>query len=123
LSKGLGAPVGSVLVGSAGVIERARRWRKMLGGGMRQAGVLAAAGLYAIEHNVARLAEDHVNAERLAAGLAGIGEIAVLSQATNMVFVKLPEAHVASLQSAMQAKGIIIVAAPKCRLVTHLDVT
>jgi threonine aldolase len=123
LSKGLGAPVGSVLVAGAAVIERARRWRKMLGGGMRQAGVLAAAGLYAIEHNVVRLAEDHANAERLAAGLSGISEVAVLGQATNMVFVKLPDAHVASLQSALAAKGIVIIAAPKCRLVTHLDVT
>jgi threonine aldolase len=122
LSKGLGAPVGSVLVGSKALIERAHRWRKMLGGGMRQAGVIAAACLYALEHNVARLAEDHANAERLASGLAGISEITVASQATNMVFVKLPEAHAAPLAAALKAKGIIIIAGPTCRLVTHLDV-
>jgi threonine aldolase len=85
-SKGLGAPVGSVLIGSRALIERAQRWRKVLGGGMRQSGILAAACLYALEHNVERLADDHANATRLAAGLAGIAPVKVLSQATNMVF-------------------------------------
>ena len=72
LSKGLGAPAGSVLVGSAELVARARRWRKVLGGGLRQSGMLAAAGLYALEHNVARLAEDHANALHLAEGLARV---------------------------------------------------
>ncbi|MCG2606802.1 MAG: beta-eliminating lyase-related protein, partial [Achromobacter sp.] len=87
-SKGLGAPVGSVLVGSAELIARARRWRKVLGGGLRQSGVLAAACLYALEHNVERLAEDHANARLLADGLRGIAGVRVLSQDTNMVFAE-----------------------------------
>lgn len=90
-SKGLGAPVGSVLVGSRPLIERAHRWRKVLGGGMRQAGVLAAACLYALEHNVERLAEDHANAAHLAEGLARIEPVKVMSHATNMVFAQFPE--------------------------------
>jgi len=91
LSKGLGAPVGSVLVGSGPLIERAQRWRKVLGGGMRQSGILAAACLYAIEHNVERLVDDHANAARLAQGLEGIGQVKVLSHATNMVFAQITE--------------------------------
>ncbi|MEG6660210.1 beta-eliminating lyase-related protein, partial [Pseudomonas aeruginosa] len=73
LSKGLGAPVGSVLCGSVELIGKARRWRKMVGGGMRQAGLLAAAGLYALDHQVARLADDHANAARLGDGLRELG--------------------------------------------------
>ncbi len=92
LSKGLGAPVGSVLVGSEGLIGEARKWRKMLGGGMRQAGVIAAAGLYALEHHMDRLAEDHANALRLSEGLAQIHGVKVESCATNMVFISLPDA-------------------------------
>ncbi len=88
LSKGLGAPVGTVLVGHKGLLDKARRIRKMLGGGMRQAGILAAAGLYALEHNVGRLAEDHANAERLAKGLAAAG-FEVEPVQTNMVFAKV----------------------------------
>ena len=86
LSKGLGAPAGSVLVGSRDFIAAARRWRKVLGGGMRQAGVLAAAGLYALENHVQRLAEDHANAEYLAAGLSATG-LNVIPPQTNMVYV------------------------------------
>lgn len=85
LSKGLGAPAGSVLCGGRELVAAARRWRKVLGGGMRQAGVLAAAGLYALEHNIPRLAEDHDRAARLAAGLCALGVPA--TQHTNMVFV------------------------------------
>src|SRR4029077_3591074 len=87
LSKGLGAPVGSVLCGGRDFIKDARRWRKMLGGGMRQAGIIAAAGRYALANNVTRLAEDHQNAARLGAGLAKHSELAVAPAQTNMVFV------------------------------------
>ena len=90
LSKGLGAPAGSVLLGSRALIDAARRWRKALGGGMRQAGVLAAAGLYALEHHVSRLAEDHENAEYFAAGLRKLG-LAVEPPQTNIVFVDIPD--------------------------------
>src|SRR6185437_13991769 len=89
LSKGLGTPAGTVLVGRKEVIARARRIRKMLGGTMRQVGILAAAGLYALEHNVDRLAEDHANAERLAKGLAAAG-LKVEPVQTNMVFATIP---------------------------------
>ena len=98
-SKGLGAPVGSVLVGSKALIDVAHRWRKVLGGGMRQAGVLAAACLYALDHNVTRLAEDHDNAARLASGLAQIDEVTVQSHATNMVFAQLPPEHCQPLEA------------------------
>ena len=120
LSKGLGAPVGSVLCGSATLIGKARRLRKMVGGGMRQAGMLAAAGLYALEHQVARLAEDHANAERLAAGLQGLG-YALEPVQTNMVYVQLGE-RAQALQAFCAERGIKLTAAPRLRLVTHLDV-
>jgi threonine aldolase len=120
LSKGLGAPAGTVLVGRAGVIERARRIRKQLGGGMRQVGVLAAAGLYALEHNVDRLADDHANAARLGAGLAELG-LDVEPVQTNMVFVSLPAASVEALQAHLDASGIKAIVGPHTRLVTHLD--
>jgi threonine aldolase len=122
-SKGLGTPVGSVLVGSRALIESAHRWRKMLGGGMRQVGVLAAACRYALDHNVARLADDHANAERLAAGLAGIGEVKVLSQATNMVFAQFPQDHCAPLQAWLTERGILTQMLYATRFVTHLDVS
>ena len=121
-SKGLGAPVGSVLVGSAELIERARRWRKVLGGGMRQSGILAAACLYALDHHYERLAEDHANAERLAAGLGRITECALLSQATNMIYLQVPERHCAPLESWLKQRGILAQIFPATRLVTHLDV-
>ncbi|HTH60033.1 MAG TPA: low-specificity L-threonine aldolase [Paraburkholderia sp.] len=122
-SKGLGTPIGSVLVGSHALIESARRWRKMLGGGMRQVGVLAAACLYALDHNVARLADDHANAARLAAGLAGIGEVKVVSQATNMVFAQIPQDHCAPLQTWLKERGILTQMLYATRFVTHLDVS
>lgn len=115
LSKGLGAPVGSLLCGDDAFIAAARRWRKMLGGGMRQAGVLAAAGLYALEHNVERLAEDHERAERLTAGLKNLGIAAV--QHTNMVFVPAPTAQ--TLAPALRQRGIRIHGE---RWVLHRDV-
>ncbi len=121
LSKGLGTPAGTVLVGHKGLIDKARRIRKMLGGGMRQVGILAAAGLHAIEHNVERLAEDHANAERLAKGLAGAG-CEVEPVQTNMVFVKVPKDRCAALQEHLKSAGVTAIVAPRTRLVTHLDV-
>ena len=122
-SKGLGAPVGSVLVGSKALIEVAHRWRKVLGGGMRQAGVLAAACLYALDHNVLRLAEDHDNAAHLASGLAQIDEVAVQSQATNMVFAQFPLEHCQQLEAWLKERGILIQMMYSSRFVTHMDVS
>ena len=121
LSKGLGAPAGTVLVGRKDLISRAHRMRKMLGGGMRQAGIIAAAGLYALEHNVERLAEDHANAERLAKGLAAAG-LKVEPVQTNMVFASVPKESVAALKSHLDAQGIVALVGPRMRMVTHLDV-
>ena len=120
LSKGLGAPVGSVLCGSVELIGRARRLRKMVGGGLRQAGMLAAAGLYALEHQVQRLADDHANAERLAAGLREQG-YAVEPVQSNMVYVEVGE-QAGALQAFCAARGIKLSAAPRLRMVTHLDI-
>ncbi|WP_318374158.1 low-specificity L-threonine aldolase [Enterobacter sp.] len=122
LSKGLGAPVGSLLVGSHEYIKRALRWRKMTGGGMRQAGFLAAAGLYALKNNVQRLKEDHDNAAWLAAQLRDIGAD-VSRQETNMLFVRVGEEDAAALGEFMQARGVLLNASPVTRLVTHLDVS
>ncbi len=123
LSKGLGAPVGSVLCGPQDFIRRARRNRKLLGGGMRQAGILAAGGSYALEHNVGRLAEDHANAKLLAEGLSVIPGL-VTDVQTNMVFVGLPNNNAAELQVSLAGQGIIISAGfPSMRIVTHLDVS
>lgn len=123
LSKGLGAPVGSVLAGSEAFIQKARRLRKALGGGMRQSGVLAAAGLYAIDHNVARLREDHEHARRLAAGLAGMG-LRVDPPETNMVFWDMDGAPAAV--ASLQAAGVRVLCTDgrrRCRAVVHLHVT
>ncbi|CAM3502322.1 Low-specificity L-threonine aldolase [Bordetella sputigena] len=124
-SKGLGAPVGSVLVGSRDLIDTATRWRKVLGGGMRQSGVLAAACLYALEHHVERLAEDHANAERLAQGLRQVEQVTVLRQSTNMVFVQVPERHCDALTAHAQSRGVLLKAVygGPTRLVTHLDIS
>jgi threonine aldolase len=121
LSKGLGAPVGSVLVSTAERIAEARVWRKRYGGGMRQVGILAAAGLYALEHNVERLAEDHAHAQRLADGLAALG-LEVEPVQTNMVFVSIPSDAVESLRNHLDASGVKAIVGPRTRLVTHLDV-
>ncbi|CAB3753968.1 threonine aldolase [Burkholderia sp. MSh2] len=122
-SKGLGAPVGSVLVGSRALIERAQRWRKVLGGAMRQSGILAAACLYALDHQVERLADDHANAAHLAEGLARIDGVKVLSQATNMVFAQFPEADCAPLEAWLKARGILTQMLYASRFVTHCDVS
>jgi len=121
LSKGLGTPVGSLLVGNHEYIKRATRWRKMVGGGMRQAGILAAAGLYALENNVQRLQEDHDNAHWLAGELREIG-VDVTRQDTNMVFVRVPVEQAESLGKFMKERGVIMSAGPMTRLVIHLDV-
>jgi threonine aldolase len=123
LSKGLGAPVGSVLLGPKAFIEQGKRWRKMLGGGMRQAGVIAAAAHYALEHNVERLAEDHRNAADLSAGLARIDALTVTTPQTNIFYVEIPEAACAPLSEALSRQGIRASIGPHTRLVTHLDVT
>ncbi len=117
LSKGLGAPAGTLLLGNEDFIRRARRARKILGGAMRQSGLIAAAGLYALENNVERLAEDHANAERLAQGLRDSG-YEVEGPHTNMVFVKVP----AGLTDHLIKNEILVLAGPRLRLVTHLDV-
>lgn len=124
LSKGLGAPVGSILVGSREFIDRAHRWRKMAGGGMRQVGILAAAGIYALEHQVERLAEDHLHAKRLAEGLAGIEgfDIDLDTVETNMVFITTELAIQPQLIDFLREKGIMIGGYGQLRLVTHHDV-
>jgi threonine aldolase len=125
LSKGLGAPVGSVLCGSAALIQRAHRIRKMAGGGMRQAGVLAAAGIYALDHHLAQLADDHAHAARLAAGLQGLPGVVVEPPQTNMVFVDLQgaaKARAADLLPYLKARGVLATGLYRLRFVTHLDV-
>jgi threonine aldolase len=122
LSKGLGAPVGSLLCASRDFIKAARRWRKMLGGGMRQAGILAAAGSHALKHHIPRLAEDHENAARLAAGLARHKQLDVQTPQTNMVFVGVPEEIAASFAAHLAADGVMITGTSMQRWVTHLDV-
>ncbi|MFC3147534.1 low-specificity L-threonine aldolase [Piscinibacterium candidicorallinum] len=122
-SKGLGCPVGSVLVGSKALLERAFRWRKVAGGGMRQAGILAAALLYALDHHIDRLAEDHANAAFLAEGLRSIDEVSVTDCATNMVFAQFPQAHCVPLEAHLKARGILIQVLYGTRMVTHLDVS
>ncbi len=124
LSKGLGAPVGSVLAGRADVVASARRWRKMLGGGLRQSGLLAAAALHALDHHVARLADDHARAGRLAEGLRRVGGVDVLGHHTNMVFVAVPADRLRALDAHLRGAGVVasIGYLPSVRLVTHLDI-
>ena len=121
LSKGLGAPVGSVLCGEAALIAKARRWRKVVGGGMRQAGILAAAGLHVLDHQVERLAEDHAHAAQLGTALAELG-YQVEPVQTNMVYLALGE-EAPALQAFLAERGIRISPAARLRLVTHLDVS
>jgi threonine aldolase len=130
LSKGLGCPVGSLLCGSREFIEEARRVRKALGGGMRQAGILAAAGLYALEHHVERLAEDHENARILAQGLSEIPCLSVTPPETNIVMVEILRGPTAAeLAERLKRRGVLVAPAGagtearKLRLVTHLDVS
>ena len=120
LSKGLGAPVGSVLCGDNSFIAKARRLRKMVGGGMRQAGVLAAAGLYALEHQIERLEQDHQRARAIAEGLQALG-YAVEPVQTNMVYVQMGD-RAGALKAFCAERGVLLTAAPRLRIVTHLDV-
>jgi threonine aldolase len=124
LSKGLGAPVGSVLLGTHPLVEQARRWRKVTGGGMRQAGILAAAGLHALDHHVARLAEDHMRAARLAEALRAIEGISVVGQHTNMVFIEVPQHRLDALRADMDAARVRLSIGylPGVRLVVHMDI-
>ncbi|GAB3745934.1 low-specificity L-threonine aldolase [Lysobacter olei] len=124
LSKGLGAPVGSVLLGSQALIVRARRWRKVAGGGMRQAGIIAAAGLHALDHHVAALAEDHARAARLAAALEGLSAVRLAAQHTNMVFIDVTDGRVDAFRTHMEASGVRVSVGytPRVRLVLHRDV-
>jgi threonine aldolase len=126
LSKGLGAPVGSLVAGSRDFIGRAHRIRKMMGGGMRQAGILAAAGLHALEHHRARLADDHDNAAQLAHAIASIAGLSVGRVDTNIVMVDMDErlGSAAELAQRARSQGLLFgaVAPRRFRLVTHLDV-
>ena len=123
LSKGLGAPVGSLLLGPKAFIEQGKRWRKMLGGGMRQAGVIAAAAHYALEHNVARLADDHANAARLAEGLRAIDGLTVDTPQTNIFYIHMDPAACDGLRASMAREQIRATVGPHTRLVTHLNVS
>ena len=121
-TKGLGAPVGACLAGSAELIDEAWRYKQMIGGAMRQAGIVAAAGLYALDHHVERLADDHANARRLAASLAEIEGVTVDPVETNMVFFAVD--HAAGLCAALEREGVRMgaVGHNRVRAVTHLDV-
>jgi len=122
LSKGLGAPVGAMLCGDVDFIARARRQRKQLGGGMRQAGVIAACGQYALEHNIDRLAEDHRRARQFAEGIADIEQLQV-RQCTNMVFIEPPLEQIEPLRQHLGSRHIEIgEQSPRIRMVTHLDI-
>jgi len=120
-SKALGAPVGSALVGPREFVARAHRWRKMLGGGMRQAGVLAAAALHALAHHVDRLADDHALAQRLADGLRGIPGLTIEPPQTNMVFASVDERG-RGLLDHLKSRGVLATGIYQLRFVTHLDV-
>ncbi len=121
-SKGLGAPAGSALVGSAELIARAKRVRKMAGGTMRQAGILAAAAMHALDHHIDRLADDHARARRLAEGLQGLPGVTVQMPQTNMVFIDLPRERAAAAVAALREQGVLSTGLYQLRLVTHLDV-
>jgi threonine aldolase len=125
-SKGLGAPIGSVLAGTSDDVERARRFRKMLGGGMRQVGMLCAGALYALDHHRERLADDHANARRLADGLAAIDGIAIDSASveTNIVIFEIKRGTATDLAARVAPAGVRlhIIAPTRLRAVTHLDV-
>lgn len=123
-SKGLGAPVGSVLVGTQALIDTARRWRKVAGGGMRQAGILAAACLYALDHHVMRLADDHARAARLADALRGLPGLTISGQHTNMIFIQVPAGRLAAFKAHLDAAKLRLSIGylPSIRMVLHLDV-
>ncbi len=121
-SKGLGTPAGSALCGTRDLIARAHRWRKMAGGGMRQAGVLAAAALHALDHHVERLADDHANARRLADGLQDLPGVSVTTPQSNIVFIDLAADKPDGVVARLRQRGVLATGLYKLRLVTHLDV-
>ncbi len=121
-SKGLGAPVGSALVGPRDFIARAHRIRKMAGGGLRQAGILAAAALHALDHHVERLADDHANARALAEGLQGLPGVTIQPPQTNIVFVDLAPEKAPGVVERLASAGVLCTGLYRLRLVTHLDV-
>ncbi|MEO7057948.1 MAG: low-specificity L-threonine aldolase [Caldimonas sp.] len=121
-SKGLGAPIGSALVGSREFIRAAHRWRKMVGGGMRQAGIVAAAALYALDHHVERLADDHARARRLAEGLRGLPGLIVEVPQSNIVFAELTGDRAAGLMAHLKSRGVLATGLYRLRFVTHIDV-
>ena len=122
-SKGLGAPIGSMLLGSEELIAKAKRWRKVLGGGWRQAGLLAAIANFALDNNVARLADDHRRASELAHALNDVSDIEVNGAFTNMVFITIPKDRLPTLATHMQARGIKLPTSnSRIRLVLHLDI-
>ena len=121
-SKGLGAPMGSALCGSKELIGRAHRIRKMTGGGLRQVGVVAAAALYALDHHVDRLRQDHAMAQRLAAGLQNLSGLSVRSAQTNIVFLDVSEGRGPALLAHLKAAGVLATGMLGLRFVTHLDV-
>ena len=125
LSKGLGAPVGSLLLGSSSLVHKARRWRKVLGGGMRQAGMLAAAGQYALENNISRLKDDHANARYLAECLSSLEGFNVdMSNTTNMVYASCDEDfNIVDIAEKLKQQGVLISPSKQLRLVTHLGIT
>ena len=122
-SKGLGAPVGSALCGSKELIAKAHRTRKMLGGGMRQAGILAAAAMHALDHHVARLADDHANATRLAEGLQGLVGVIVQMPQTNILFVDISPERAVGVVDRLRVSGLLCTGLYRLRLATHLDVS
>jgi len=121
-SKGLGAPLGSAVVGRRDFIARAHRWRKMVGGGMRQSGIVAAAALHALEHHVDRLADDHALAARLCDGIAGLPGLAVERPQTNIVFADVTSERAAGLIAHLRSRGVLATGGKRVRFVTHLDV-
>ena len=125
LSKGLGAPVGSLLVSNQTIINKAIRLRKMLGGGMRQVGVIASCGMYALKNNIERLQQDHDNAKLLATGLSKIAELKVEygESQTNMVFVNCPKKHRLPLENFLFDRKILVASLDRGRLVCHLGVS
>lgn len=123
-SKGLGAPIGSLLCASSAFIHEARRWRKMVGGGMRQSGILAAAIAYALDHHVDRLAQDHEHAALLQGQLSELGELRVETAQTNMLYVSFASVDIAQRAALyLRERGILIASGQRVRLVTHLDIT
>ncbi len=122
-SKGLGAPIGSMLLGSDELISKARRWRKVLGGGWRQAGLLAAMANFALDNNVERLADDHRHASELAHALSDVSDIEVIGAFTSMVFITVPKERLVALASHMHTHGVKLSASnSRIRLVMHLDI-